>query len=192
MNNMWSLPESLNIGGSDFQIRTDYRVILDILWYFDNPDFEDDEKFEICKRILYPKWRDIPQECNAEAIQKAVWFIDGGVDPTENSRSRTSLKLMDWEQDAQMIIPAINKVSGIEIRAVKYMHWWTFLSHYMEIGESLYTTVIGIRQKKAKGKKLDKSEEAFCRENKNLVDLKIKYSKEELAEQARLKAILDS
>lgn len=190
MNNIWSLPESLNIGGSDFRIRTDFRVILDILGYFDSPDYEEDEKLEICKRILYPDWREIPPELTQEALEMAVWFIDGG-NNSQNGGRKSNIRLMDWEQDAQMIIPAINKVAGMEIRAVRHLHWWTFLSYYMEIGESLYTTVIGLRQKKAKGKKLEKAEQAFYRDNKDLVDLKIRYSKEELAEQERLKAILD-
>ena len=188
MNNIWSLPESLNVGGSDFQIRTDFRAILDILNYFEDPEYEDDEKMEICKRILYPGWREIPIEHTEDALKKAMWFISGGEDQTEG---KPRPKVMDWEQDAPMIIPAINKILGKEIRSVPYMHWWTFLGSYMEIGESLYTAVLSIRQKKSKGKKLDKAEQDFYRENKKIIDLKVRYSNAELKEQEKLKAILD-
>ena len=33
---------------------------------------------------------------------------------------------MDWEQDGAVIIPSVNRVLGREIRAMQYLHWWTF------------------------------------------------------------------
>ena len=53
----------------------------------------------------------------------------------------------------------------------------------MEIGEGLFSSVISIRNKKAKGEKLEKYERTFYRENKKLVDFEKRYSEEELQEQ---------
>ena len=64
--------------------------------------------------------------------------------------------MMDWEQDSAVIIPAVNKVLGKEIRSMPYCHWWTFLGAYMEIGDGVYQQILQIRQKKLKGKKLEK------------------------------------
>jgi polyribonucleotide nucleotidyltransferase len=50
---------------------------------------------------------------------------------------------------------------------------------------------IKVLQKKAKGKKLEKWEQEFCRDHRGMVELKTKYTKEELAEQEKLKALLD-
>ena len=87
---------------------------------------------------------------------------------------------MDWDQDADIIIPAINRVAGTgDVRAMPYLHWWTFLGYYMEIGESLFSNIVQIRQKKAKRKKLEKWEQEFYRENKKLIDIKAKLSEEE-------------
>jgi hypothetical protein len=83
-------------------------------------------------------------------------------------------KTMDWDQDAPILIPAINKVLNCEIRAQEYIHWWTFLGAYMEIGESLFSNIVHIRQKKAKGKKMEKWELDFYKENKSLIDFKQK------------------
>ena len=104
-----------------------------------------------------------------EAIDKVSEFIDMGISEDANKP-----KSMDWEQDAPILIPAINRVLNCEIRAQKYMHWWTFLGAYMEIGESLFSNVVHIRQKKAKGKKLEKWELDFYKENKSLIDFKQK------------------
>lgn len=60
----------------------------------------------------------------------------------------------------------------------------------MEIGEGLFSSVISIRNKKAKGEKLEKYERTFYRENKKLIDFEKRYSEEELQEQERLKALL--
>ena len=49
----------------------------------------------------------------------------------------------------------------------------------MEIGECTYSTVLTIRSKQAKGKKLEKYEQEFLSENKNLVVIKPRMTAEE-------------
>lgn len=62
------------------------------------------------------------------------------------------------------------------------MHWWTFLGYFSEVGDGLFSQVINIRQKRAKGKKLEKWELDFYNEHKELVDIKEKLTPEEQAE----------
>ena len=184
MNSRWELPTSLDVGGVGFPIRTDYRASLDILAYYNSPDYNDDEKHLICLKILYVD--DIPAELQQEALQTAFGFIDGA----QEKDAKITPRLMDWEQDAPLIVPAVNKVLGGEIRSMPYLHWWTFLGAYMSIGESLFSEVISIRRKKAKGKKLEKHEQEFYRDNKSLVNMKQRYSEEEQAEIDRLNEML--
>lgn len=68
---------------------------------------------------------------------------------------------------------------GQEIRALPYLHWWTFVGAFQEIGDCLFAQIIGIRQKLAKGKTLDKGEKDFYRSNRSLIDLKLKYTERE-------------
>lgn len=184
---IWKLPTSLCVGGENWNIRSDFRVVLDILKYFSDPDYELDEQWEICLDILYEDYADMPAQLKQEAAEKAMDFINMGVEDDKKPKPR----MMDWGQDAPVIIPSVNRVLGKEIRALPYLHWWTFLGAYMEIGEGLFSQIIGIRQKKSKGKKLEKWEQEFYRENKELIDLKKKYSEEEKEEQNRLLAIFD-
>lgn len=177
---VWELPTKLNINGNEWEIRTDYRAILDIISALSDPDLDDSEKWLACLTILYIDFDKMPQSDYIEACKQAKTFIDMGLDnETKKVRPRT----MDWEQDAQLIIPAVNRVIGKEVRAEKYMHWWTFLSAYMEIGECTFSHILNIRTKKAKGKKLEKWEQEFIRENPDLVKLKPKLSEEELEEE---------
>lgn len=119
----YELPTSLNINGVAYTIRTDFRAIIDILIAMNDPDLDQQAKTFIMLQILYEEWQNIPFEDLTEACQKACDFIDcGQVDDPNKPKPR----LMDWEQDGDMIVPAVNKVAGKEIRSVPYMHWWTF------------------------------------------------------------------
>ncbi len=174
----WELPYSLNVGGVDQPIRTDFRAILDILKYFQDPEYDDDERQLICLKILYRNFDDIPSRLWQEALDKAADFIDMGIKGDDKPRPR----VMDWEKDGPIIIPAVNSGLKKEVRSPEPLHWWTFLGAYMEIRESLFSQVLSVRQKRAEGKKLDKWELEFCRKNKDLVSLgdrKTKRSKEE-------------
>lgn len=180
----WELPTSLDVGGTSYAIRSDYRVVLDILRHYASPDYEQDEKALICLGILYVD--DIPPELYEEAYKKAIGFIDAGIKDDGRPKPRT----MDWDQDAPLIVPAINRVLGGEVRSMPYLHWWTFVGAYMEIGEGVFSSVLSIRQKKAKHKKLEKNEQEFYRENKSLIDMQPRYSAEEQAEIDRLNEML--
>lgn len=193
MINPWDFPKSLNIGGKDYEIRTDYRVIIDLLIALSDPelDFADEREKAYAQarcilEIMFPDCDNMPQEDIEEALQKASEFIDMGIGD-EGKRPKT----MDWQQDAPVIIPAINKVLGKEVRSVDYMHWWTFLGAYMEIGESLFTNIVHIRQKKAKHKKLETWELEFYRNNKKLIDLQTAHTQAEIDEMEYMASLLD-
>ena len=184
------LPTTLNINGVDRVIRSDFRVALLIFQAFNDPELSEQEKARVMMECLYEDVDSIPFNDYQEAYDKAVWFLDGGT-IEEDTKYRTSKKVIDWEQDEQMIFSAVNKVAGKETRAAEYIHWWTFLGYFNEIGEGLLSTVINIRQKKNKGKKLEKYEQEFYRENKSLIDIKTRLSAEEQAEKEYLERLLN-
>ena len=185
----YELPTSLNISGVDFSIRTDFRAIIDILIAMNDPELDEQAKAVVMLQILFEDWKSIPAECLDEACQKASDFIDCG--QSDDNPNHPKPRLMDWKQDGDMIVPAVNKVAGKEIRAVPYMHWWTFFGYFMESGECLFNTVVGIRSKKAKGERLDKWEKKFYQENKNIIDIKTRLSEEEQAYKDALNEMLN-
>ena len=176
MMNQWMLPESLTVGGNDYRIRTDFRDIITILTSMVDPELDDNARAVVFLGILFLD--PIPAADLKEAYEKGIEFINAGIEDD----GRPAPTLMDWEQDAPLIIPAINKVAGTEIRALPHVHWWTFMAWYMEIGESTFSNVINIRQKKSKGKKLEDYEREYYRENRKLIDLTPKMTEEEKQE----------
>ena len=184
--NLWELPTSVTVHGHEYEIRTDYRAVLDLLTALSDKDMTGENEqetnwihSELIRQIMFIEPDNIPTDDLLEALKAVSEFIDMGVD--EHS-DKPSPRLMDWEQDATLIIPAVNRVVGREIRADKYMHWWTFLSAYMEIGECTFSHILSIRQKKATGKKLEKWEQEYIRENKDVVLLRDKLSEQEKKE----------
>ena len=189
----WELPTSLEVGGKEYAIRTDYRVILDILAAMNDPEIfepgmtEDEKKIEqtmTMLQILYIDFDSILPKDYQEAAEKAVDFIDCGIKGDDKPKPRT----MDWEQDAPIIAPEVSKVASRDIR-VGETHWWEFFGYYLGIGEGVFNTIVSIREKRRKGKKLEKWEKEFYQNNKSLIDLKskkIERSEEEKEELRRL------
>lgn len=177
---IYDLPKSLEVCDTEYEIRSDFRAALDICIALNDPDLDDSDRGEAALTILYPDFEDMPPEHYDEAVNQLLWFINGGDDPPEKAPP----KLIDWQQDFKLITAPVNRVLGQEIRAAEYLHWWTFLTAYYEIGDCLFAQVVRIREKQARGKGLDKSEQEFYRKNRDLVDLKIKYT---LADDALMK-----
>lgn len=171
----YDLPTSLEIGGEEYAIRSDYRAILDVMEVLADAELTDNERGAIALTIFYTDVDDIPQEDLEEAAARMMWFIGGGQDQQGGRRMR----LMDWTQDFQLVVAPVNRVLGFECRAVEYLHWWTFLNAYYEIGDCLFAQVTAIRKKLKTGKKLDKAEREFYRDNHAMVDLKTKETTEE-------------
>lgn len=165
--NSYKLPLSLTIGERVYSINSGWQTAIEILIDFQNPDVDHAVKVASMLRKLIQNWMEIPKEHLPEAIEKASAFLDCGRQKEDKNRPR----IMDWEQDGEIIIPAVNRVAGIEVRTNPQIHWWTFFGWYMSIGDGLFSTVLRIRGKKAKGKKLEKWEEEFYRENRNIIDM---------------------
>lgn len=189
----WELPTSLEVGGKEYAIRTDYRVILDILAAMNDPEIfvpgmtEEEKKMEqsmTMLQILYIDFDSMPPKDWQEAMKKAVDFIDCGIKGDDKPKPRS----MDWEQDAPIIAPEISKIAGRDIRIGK-THWWEFFGYYLGIGEGVFNTIVSIREKKRKGKKLEKWEQEFYRNNKSLVDLKIKKAERSEEEKEELRKL---
>lgn len=180
----WELPVNACIGGKNYDIHGDYRDILEIFSYFEDPDLPEYLRWQIALALFYEG--EIPPEHQQEAMEYLMAFINCG----KPDAGRPGPKLLDWEQDALTIVADVNKVAGREIRAMPFLHWWTFMSWFNAIGEGQLSALISIRDKLARGKKLEKWEQDYYRKNKDRVDLKRRYSAEERSEQARLKKLL--
>lgn len=176
-----TLPVSVEINGKCLAIRNkcDYRVVLDVISALNDIELSEQEKL---KCALYVFYEDIEKVEDFETIEIAakemMRIINNGEEETEQGKAPKP-QLMNWEHDFKVLVAPLNRVLSCEIRTVEYLHWWTFLAGYMEIGECLFSNIISIRKKKMSGKKLEQWEQEFYRENKKLVDLPQNLTEEE-------------
>ena len=182
---IYDLPTTVEFGGQEWKIRTDYRDVLNVLTAFEDVELTDEEKAYVCLYNIYEDFERIPKELIQQAFDKAVEFIDRG----QHDKIKQQRKTMDWVQDAPILFPAVNHVAGYEVRSVEYLHWWTFMGYFMEIKDSTYSTVLSLRQKKAKGKKLEKYEQEFWRENREMCEIKQRETEEDRKAKAKFEAV---
>lgn len=168
------LPEELTINGKEYPINTDYRIALIIMEACGDENLTEYDKALIIIENLYEHPEEI--EDYEEALKQAGWYLDGGRVYQNNSSSK---QIISWTQDEPYIFSAVNKVAGREIRADEHMHWWTFLGLFQEIGEGTLSTIINIRNKLNKGKKLDKVEEEYYKENREMIVIHRQKTEEE-------------
>lgn len=175
--NLWSLPQTAEIGGVEYHINADFRDVLEIIKYLTDESRPEYLRWQIAIGLFYDG--EIPYRYQTAAMEYLSEFISYGV-----PEDKPSPKLVDWAQDAQMIVSDINKVAGREVRAEKFLHWWTFLSYFNGIGEGQLSTVVSIRSKRQKGKKLEKWEQEYYRENRKKVDFQTPDTPEKAAAKA--------
>ena len=169
---MYELPVSVDVCGTEYEIETDFRAILDIFGIMADQDLTTEEKGIGILGIFYKGFRDMPEEHFSEAFRQCFLFINCG--NAENGKKTP--KLMDWEQDFQYLVAPINRIAGTEVRAMPYLHWWTWISYYYEIGDCFFAQIVRIRDLKSRGKLTDKTDRDFYRKNKEIIDLKMRYS----------------
>lgn len=179
----YGLPKRLEVGGEMFDIRYDYRVIMDIFEALNDYELNDEDRALAVLQMFYVDFENLLDY--EEAVKQMFWFINGG--KTEEPTGKKQKQLVVWEKDFSYIVAPVNRVLGTEIRGTEYdmesntggLHWWTFLSAYLEIGDCLFAQIVRIRDKLARKKQLDKSEKEFYRKNRDIIDIKTHYTEAE-------------
>lgn len=169
----YDLPTSAIVNGKEYAIRSDYRAILDIIAALSDLELDNENRLLEALDCFYPDFDEMPTADYEDAIKQCFLFINCGED---DEASKRQPKLMDWEQDFPLIIAPVNRILGKEIRAVEYLHWYTFIAAYQEIGDCTFAQVVGIRRKKLKGKRMDDAEREFYKQNHKIVDFKRTYT----------------
>lgn len=190
-----ALPESLMVDGVEYPIRSDYRNVLQVFEVFSDTELEQSEKWIIAIYLLFGCFTcadDVLQATEngfnvGEAVKEIAWFITAGA-PEKEVLEKPAYS---WQKDEQIIFAAVNKVAGTETRALPYLHWWTFLGYFSEVGEGTFSFIVGIRNKLNKGKKLEKHEKEFLSHNRELIKLEKPKTKEEMEQEVEYKSLLD-
>ena len=177
------------LGGVRYAIRSDYRDVLELLrWLNGQADsaLDQSERWYVAMRLFYPEFAALPQSLWPDATQFLTEFLAAG----RREQPRPGPALMDWQQDAPLIAAGISKAAGQDVRTLPYLHWWSFLAWFDAIGEGSFATVVAIRDKLRRGKRLENWELDYYRTHRAVVELRGVESAEEQAEKRRLLELL--
>ena len=119
----FSLSDSVTVSGIEYPVRTDFRTILEIFVMLDDPDLTDADKTEALLRIFYVN--------RPTDVETALRVFTEFVEPRQAAKSPVSQKsrLIDWQQDFDLMVAPINHILGFECRAVDYLHWQIGRAH---------------------------------------------------------------
>ena len=73
---MYDLPVSVDVNGHAYEIRSDYRAILDIIEAINDPELTNSERAEAVLRIFYKQFEEIPPRDYNGAINRCILFIN--------------------------------------------------------------------------------------------------------------------
>ena len=111
--------------------------------------------------------------------------------PARPGASAWGPRLIDWQRDAGLIVAGVNRAAGCEVRALPYLHWWSFLGWFAAMEPGALGTVVAIRDKLHRGRRLEGWELEYYRAHRDQIDLRPAPTAAERAERDRLLALLD-
>lgn len=185
---MYELQTEVIINGASFGIRNkgDFRMVLDCFKALNDEELNEQERLFASLIIFYEDFSTIEDVMRQSEILKQLQeemflFFDCGEKDLQSNTE--NIKVLDWDKDSNLIVSAVNNVANKEIRSLEYLHWWTFISYYTAISESLLTEVIKLRYKKAKGEKLETYERKFIQNNPQYFNIDMRSTEQKEADE---------
>ena len=166
-------PHVVEIDGAEYALNTDYRVGIQIMTAFEDPELTGYEKQSIMLQLLYPV---IPPDTR-RAAELAVLYLNCGQEKGAET-SDDGNRYYSWTQDARFIMSAIEQTYHVDLSASE-IHWWRFVGMFLDLNEDcFFSKLLYLRKQKAKGK-LTKEEQEWYRSIQDIAELPEVYTSEE-------------
>lgn len=155
------LPDKLNVNGTEYPIRTDFRAVLQFDRYINMED-----ETEGLYKALNTLYETIPDDVVA-AVKAANWFVNCGKNEKQYQPPKRVLgvngkKSFDFEEDDIRLWTAVKTRYQIDLINVPYLHWWLFRGMVDDIGEdSVLSRVMYYRTVDLNGDEIPKKRKDF-------------------------------
>lgn len=162
-----NLPTKIKVNDKIYDINYDYKTAILTLQCFEDEELDIYDKAEIVLKNIY-KNQSIPKEDIEEAYKKAIKFLDCG---NEYKEEKIEPRVYSFVKDENYIFSGINSSHGINLLKEKDLHWWVFMSLFMDMNDKcFFSEIVYYRKRKNEGK-LTKEEKRNYLKIKDLVDL---------------------
>ncbi|AQR93486.1 bacteriophage Gp15 family protein [Clostridium saccharoperbutylacetonicum] len=168
------LPKSVEISGTEYEINFDFRTSILFEMMIQDEVLSDKEKIIKTLELYYPVIpKDIDKNIN-EAIDKALWFYQGGKDiKSQKSQSSTgkSEKVYSFEYDDEYIYSAFLDQYAFDLQDVEELHWWKFKAMFKALKEdNEIVKIMGYRAMTIDNK-MSKEQKEYYRKMKKLYEI---------------------
>lgn len=181
-------PRSVEFGGGEVPVNTDWRVWMTVWQVLEDGAFEPSEKAAAVLALAFPEGEPFEAAMRRpnDALEAALRFLrreQDGVPPrplTRTERRLRSTRLFDWEYDAPRIAADFQREYGIDLTDEgTCMHWHRFMALFNGLGDrSQIVKAISIRAADLDSGKLGREERNALRERKMAVMLPAKTAEE--------------
>lgn len=129
-------PRAVEVCGQEVEIRTGYRRGIQCARIIDE-GFEGRQLVLAINRLYFPE----PPSCVIEAFDAAIAFYSEGISqglPSSGGRKgRSTARLLDWDEDASMILGDFRREYGIDLSSPDtQMHWFVFMAYFNALSDS--------------------------------------------------------
>ncbi|MCI5630188.1 MAG: bacteriophage Gp15 family protein [Clostridium sp.] len=163
------VPESVEIDGIEYEIRTDFRISILFEMMMQDEELSNEEKILKALELYYPI---IPDNVE-EAIDKIKWFYRCGKDivKSNNESHGESVKIYDYEYDDDYIYSAFLSQYNVDLQDIKHLHWWKFKAMFKSLNED--NKIVKIMQYRSidLSEIKDKEQNAYYRKMKKLYEI---------------------
>ena len=138
-----SVPESLTIAGTDYEINTDYRIWLKFESLLSDEGQNSEVTLLDIKKLIF-KSKLPPNRADEETTEQILWFYRCGKPEQKGSKS-SSKQIFDYDYDDGYICAAFIEQYHIDIDMAK-MHWWKFHALMLSLSENTeFVKILGYR-----------------------------------------------
>lgn len=166
-----SVPTSLSVAGTDYEINTDFRVWLSFEMMLSD-EVEDSKAtlFDIKKLIFKSK---PPPDCaDEETTEQILWFYRCGK-PEQKGGKSSSKKVFDYDYDDDSIYASFIEQYQIDL-VDEIQHWWKFHALMLSLPENTeFVKRIGYRSVEINSK-MSAAQKAFYQKMKKHYKLPVK------------------
>ena len=186
------LPETVNIGGAEYPIETDFRTSILFELLIRDGEYEGSEM--ILKGLDLYFHNSIPADL-VEAANQMIWFYlcgkaentqtgskgepDGDPGAESDDISGADGSDYSFEHDADYIYAAFFSAYGIDLAEIPYMHWWKFRALMRSLPQDCeFSRILGYRGIKITSK-MSESDREFYRRMKRIYALPLPEKEQE-------------
>lgn len=160
---IFGLPDTVDICGHKYPIRTDFRIGIKFEQMFDERSLNEDEQIAVLVKALALWFPQVPTKVS-EAIEAMLWFYRCGEDISDHDTDSNS-RIYDLRYDEAYLHAAFLTQYDIDLYSAN-LHWWEFSSLFKALDECRLTQIIGYRSVKIDPSNMSKSEQEFYRKMK--------------------------